>query len=309
MSLMLYNFPFEKRIGVTTYFPTVAKLPKWMTEPRYRAAVALPGRASVRVAGPYTEEGLGRPLESPDAPSTMDWDTIISWSREIAPIEDPSIVEWMYSAHAANVVISARMEEYKRLGSSLVGASDDPFIPGLKVEDLRFRSELGREVAGRGYAILETPRGSVNVPVPGKATAVFSDLIAWGAVLEAFLVQWTGVILKWRELATNPSNRIAFPSFRGLVAPQFFVHSSSIPAPVNIARFSISTNRAQTIIFRARNINDYTDVMFEDRIGLAEGQNVVELPIFGFPVVPAFVVEIQPEDGTKTILDDYEVMP
>ncbi|RLG86311.1 MAG: hypothetical protein DRO39_03500 [Thermoprotei archaeon] len=652
MSLRLYNFPFEARVGRRTYFPTVARLPGWMAEPRYRAAVALPGRPSVRVVGPYSEEGLEQPMEGP-APSTMDWDRIVAWSREIAPVEDPSIVSWMHTCvpkghlvittsgpkdvsevsvgdrvlthtgrfarvtktfkrpyrgkligiklvgfpdtiwftpehpilvgirelkgagyrrreykilwiragdlqvprekvmggaykrrlycllpipradgdgfarpsaplarfigyflaegsthvssggcrieltnsdskiiddmvksvreafgkepyvwedkdgvakvriiskelytwlranfgtnahnkripgwllawpaeyiqelliaywygdgsyqprngyhriayhtsskmlaiglrllelkldrettifkrkdkehyvvyvnnpegrkgcpevrivdnylwmpikeivaedfdgyvynmevegdnsyvvdtiathncHAANVVISARMEEYKRLGSSLVGASDDPFIPGLKVEDIRFRSERGRDVAARGYAVLETPRGSVNVPVPGKATAVFRDLLAWGAVLEAFLVQWTGVLLKWRELATNPGDRVAFPSFRGLAAPQFFVHSSSVPAPVNIARFSITTDRPQTITIRARNVNDYTDVMFEDRIQLGEGRNEVELPIFGFPVVPAMVIEIQPEDGAKTILDWYEVIP
>jgi len=308
MSLRLYNFPFEARVGRQTLFPTVAKLPEWMAEPRYRAAVALPGSPSVRVVGPYSEEGLEQPMEGP-APSTMDWDRIVAWSREIAPVEDPSIVSWMHTAHSANVVISARMEEYKRLGSSLVGASDDPFIPGLKVEDIRFRSERGRDVAARGYAVLETPRGSVNVPVPGKATAVFRDLLAWGAVLEAFLVQWTGVLLKWRELATNPGDRVAFPSFRGLAAPQFFVHSSSVPAPVNIARFSITTDRPQTITIRARNVNDYTDVMFEDRIQLGEGRNEVELPIFGFPVVPAMVIEMVPEDGTKTILDWYEVIP
>jgi len=308
MSLRLYNFPFEKRVGVRTYFPTVAKLPEWMNTAQYRSAVALPGKPSVKVVGPYSEEGLEQPIEGP-APSTMDWDAIVAWSREIAPIEDPSIVEWMYTAHAANTVISARMEEYKRLGSSLVGASDDPYIPGLKVEDLRFRSEKAEVVARRGYGILETPRGNVNVPVPGKALAVFSDLIAWGAVLEAFLVQWTGVILKWRELATNPGDRIAFPSFRGLVAPQFFVHSSSVPAPVNLARFSITTDKPQTITIRARNVNDYTDIMFEDKISLAEGQNLIEYPIFGFPAVPAFVVELAPEDGTKTILDWYEVIP
>ena len=306
--MKLYNFPFERKVGVKTYFPTVAKLPEWMLQSQYRSAVALPGKASVKVVGPYSEEGLEQPLEGP-APSTMDWDTIVAWSREIAPIDDPSIVSWMHTAHSANVVISARMEEYKRLGSSLIGESNDPYIPGLKVEDIRFRSETGRTVAGRGYAVLETPRGNVNVPVPGKSLAVFRDLIAWGAVLDAFLLQWTGVLLKWRELATNPSDRLAFPSFRGLSAPQFFVHSASVPAPVNLARFSITTDKPQTVVLRARNINDYTDVMFEDKISLAEGQNLVEYPIFGFPAVPAMVIELAPEDGTKTILDWYEVIP
>jgi len=304
-----YNFPFKAAAAGRILYPTVAKLPEWMLRPQSRLAVALSGEPEIKVVGPYSEDGLEAPPESPDAPSTMDWGTIISWSRKIAPIDDPSIVEWMHSAHAANIVVSARMEEYKRSGSSLLGASDDPFVPGLKVEDLRFRPELAETVAERGYGILETPRGNVNVPVPGKAAGIFKDLLAWGAVLEAFLVQWTAVLLKWRELATNPAERIAFPSFRGLSAPQFFVHSATIPAPVNLAQFSVSTDRPQVVTLRGRSINDYRDVLFENRISLAEGQNAVDLPIFGFPVVPAMVIEMQPEDGAKTVLDYWSVIP
>jgi len=307
--MTLYNFPFKLRVGRKTLFPTVAKLPEWAVNNACRNAVAEFGEIKVVKIGPYSETGLAMPPESPSAPSSIDWDAIMEWSRSQQSLDDPAMVEWMYWAHAANTIISARMEEYKRLGSSLIGESNDPYIPGLKIEDIRFRSELGRVVAERGYANLDTPRGSVRVPVPGKATAVFKDLISWGAVLNAFLVQWTGVLLKWRELATNPDKELAFPNFNGLVAPQFFTHSSSIPAPVNIITMRISSNKPQTISIKGRNVDDYTEVISEMSVNVPEGESESTVVIYGFPVVPPMVIEMQPENMTKTILKSWSVIP
>lgn len=306
---MLYNFPFKVRVAGEVVFPTVAKLPDWATNAAYRNAVAMPGKPEIKAVGPFSETGLGRAPEFPDAPETMDWDTILSWVKDIAPIEEEQITEWMQTAAAANVICSRFMDEYKRAGSLVVTDAGDPYIPGVKVEDIKFVSELGRTVASRGYSVVSTPAGNFNVPVPGKATGVFKNILAWAAVLEAYLKQWVGVLMKFRELATNPQNRISFPSFRGLTAPVFFTHASSIPAPVNIAEFSISTDRPQTVVVRARSVDDYRDVLFEDKITLKEGQNVIQYPIFGFPVVPTMVIELQPEDNTKTILDYWTVYP
>jgi len=307
--MRLYNFPFEVKVRGKAMFPTAVKLPEWARDARYRNAVAEMVVQEVRRVGDYTEEGLEKPLWSPDAPSTMDWNTIEAWMKEIAPIEEEQIVEWMQTAAAANVIISAREEEYKKLGSSLVGNSDDAYIPGLSVEDVRFRPELGRTVASRGYAVMETPRGNVDVSVPGKATGIFRDLLCWGACLDAYLVQWTGVLLKWRELTTNPSGDLGFPNFRGLVAPQFFAHSSSIPAPVNMVTMRVCSDKPQTISIRGRSVDDYRDVILEQNISVPEGESEVSFYIFGFPVVPVMAVEMQPEDGTKTVLRKWEVLP
>jgi len=306
---VLYNFPFERKVAGKTMFPTVAKLPKWATNAAYRNAVAMPGKAVVKVVGEYSEHGLGEPLEFPDAPKTLSWEETLDWVKEVAPLEEDQIVEWMHTATAANVMVSRFMEEYKRAGSGVVGVADDGYIPGVKVEDLRFRSERGRTVASRGNAVVVTPRGNFNVPVPGKATGIFKDILCFGAVLQAFLKQWVAVLLKFKELATNPSDRISFPSFRGLVAPLFFTHQSTFPSPVNLVEFSVSTDVQQKIVVRGRSVDDYRDVLFEDKIDLSRGQNVIEYPLFGFPVVPTMVIEIQPEDNTRTILDYWNVYP
>ena len=309
--MVLYNFPFKMKIAGEIVFPTVARLPEWATNAAYRNAVAMPGKPEISVVGPFSEAGLGKALEFPDAPETIDWDSIMSWVKDIAPIEEEQIVEWMQTAAAANVICGKFVDEYKRAGSLVIARSGDPYIPGVKAEDLKFVSERGMTVANRGYGVVSTPTGNFNVPVPGKATGIFKNILAWGAILESFIIQWTGVLMKFRELVTNPQNRISFPSFRGLTAPVFLTHTSSIPAPVNIAEFSISTNKPQTVVLRARNVDDYRDVLFEDKdsITLREGQNVIQYPIFGFPVVPAMVIELAPEDNTKTILDYWTVTP
>lgn len=306
---MLYNFPFKVNVMGKTLFPTVAKLPEWAANPAYRNAAVMTGAPTIKLAGPYREDGLGEPLEFHDAPKTTDWDKLVEYAKSVGPIDEPDIVEWMHTATAANVVISRVMEEYKRAGSSIVGTSNDAYIPGVKVEDIKFNPELGRTVASRGRATVVTPRGNFNVPVPGKATGVFKDILSFGAVLESFLKQWTAALLKFRELATNPQSRISFPSFRGLSGPLFFTHSASLPTPVNLAEFSISTNKPQAVIIRGRNVDDYRDVLFEDKIELAQGQNVILFPFFGFPAVPPMVIELQPADQTSTILDYWSAYP
>jgi len=307
--MVLYNFPFKMKIAGEIVFPTVAKLPEWATNAAYRNAVAMPGKPEIKVVGPFSESGLGKAIGFPDAPETMDWDTILSWVKDIAPIEEEQIVEWMQTATAANVICSRFMDEYKRAGSLVVGGSGDPYIPGVKAEDLKFVSERGRTVGDRGYGVVSTPTGNFNVPVPGKATGIFKNILAWGAVLESFIKQWTAVLMKFRDLVTNPQNRISLPSFRGLTAPIFLTHSSSIPAPANIAEFSVSTNKPQAVVLRARNVDDYRDVLFEDKVTLQKGQNVIDYPVFGFPVVPVMVIELAPENQTNTILDYWTAYP
>jgi len=306
---MLYNYPFKIKVMGQTMFPTVAKLPEWAKDPMYRNAAVMPGQSTIKSGGGYSEEGLAKPIEFQDAPDTLDWDAIMNYVKSVAPIEEPDIVEWMHEAAAANVMLSRTVEEYKRAGSSIVATSNDAYIPGVRVEDLSFRPEIGRTVASRGSAVVVTPRGNYNVPVPGKATGIFKDLISFAAVINAFLKQWTGVLMKFRELATNPSKRISFPSFKGLAAPLFFTHASSVPAPVNLAEFSITTDKPQTVVLRARSVDDYRDVLFEEKISLNKGQNIIDYPLFGFPVVPTMVIELQPANNTKTILDYWAVYP
>lgn len=306
---MLYNFPFKIKVGGKTLFPTVAKLPDWASNPMYRNAVVIPDEAKVRVVGKFSVENLGESVVFPDAPRTLDWSTVNAWIKEVAPTTERQIVEWMQTAATANVFCHRLMDEYSRAGSSVIAKSDDSYSPGLSVEDLKFRPELGSTVTSRGYGIVDTPSGSFNVRCPGAATGVFKNILSWAAILEAFLKQWVGVLVKFRELAQNPQDRISFPSFKGLTMPLFFTHSSSIPTPVNLVEFSISSNKPQKVIIKGRSTDDYTDVLFEDKVDVSEGQNVIQYPLYGFPVVPTMVIELQPENNTQTVLDYWEVYP
>ena len=308
--MVLYNRPFKIMVEGKGFFPTVMKLPTWATPPVLgQKALAIMGSKSISVVEPYSEEGLLGAPEFEGAPVTLDYGAIESYMKEIAPIGEAEIVEWMHSAAACNCVLSARMEEYKRAGSAIVAASDDPYIPGLKVEDLKVRSELARTVADRGYGIVETPAGNFNCPVPGKATGVFPDLLCWSSVVEAFLVQWTSALVKFRELATNPESKIGFVNTRGLTAPLFFGHSTSLPVPINLVEMSVSSDKAQTLSMNARSTDDYTDVMFSDRFALSKGENAISHQVLGFPFVVPMVIELQPENETSTVLNYYRVSP
>ena len=309
--MVLYNRPFKIMVEGKGFFPTVMKLPTWATPPVIgQKALVTVGPKSIGVVEPYSEEGLLGAPEFEDAPVTLEYGTIESYMKEIAPIGEAEIAEWMHSAAACNCVLSARMEEYKRAGSAIVAASDDPYIPGLKVEDLKVRSELAKTVADRGYGIVESPAGNFNCPVPGKATGVFPDLLCWSSVVEAFLVQWTSALVKFRELATNPSSKIGFINTRGLTAPLFFGHSSEmLPFPVNMVEMSVSSDKAQSLGMNARSTDDYTDIMFSDRFALSKGENLISFQTLGIPFVPPMVMELQPDNETSTILNYYRVSP
>ena len=303
---MRYNFPFKKKVGDKVLYPTLMKLPDWYTGERMVSATII--AKSVTVVGAYNEDDILESPLHPDAPRTLDYYKVEKWVKSKFPIGD-NVVEWMRTATACNVITTARMEEYKRAGSMLIGASDDAYIPGVSVEDISFKSELGRTVGTRGYAVVQTPRGNFNVNVPGKATGIFSDLLAWGAVLESYIQQWTAVLLKFKDLAVNPQKKIGFPNYRGLVAPLFIGHEARIPFPINIVEMKVTTNKSQTLQLTARDPNDYTSEFFTDKFNLSSGENVIRFHVVGIPYVGPMVIQLQPEDNTNTSLDYYKVYP
>lgn len=310
-----FNFPHERTVFGKKLFPTLTARLDWdFLRPLPKVmGLGPPGRPGIamnlktEVIGPYNEEDLLSPLTQPESPLTMDYNTIESFARATSPIEAPDITEWMMSAHACQLIIEGMEQEYGRAGSSVVGDSDDPYIPGLAVSDVSFRSERGTTITERGNAQVVTPRGNYNVPVPGKAAGIFSDHLSWGAVLEAWRVQWTACLLKWQNLTTNPQRRIRFGNFRGLVAPQFIAHELDKPLPINFVKMNISSNTSQTLVVRYRETSDYTQTITTVRPSLASGQNEVTFNLIILPYVPKMVVEIQPEDDTNVILDSYSV--
>lgn len=315
-----WNFPEERRILDVTAFPTLLSIPEWdvirrpagikagpLSIPLLPPRPAMVTNLSVKAIGDYNEKNLCAAPSEPKVPVTLSYDAIRRYTSEIAPIEDPAVVEWMQYSATEDFICEMVQEEYRRAGSDLVAAADDAYIPGCRVEDIKFNSEKGRVVAGRGNGVLATPRGNFTVPVPGKATGIFEDLLCFGAISNAWPIQWAGSLLKWKSLTTNPQSRIRFPSFGGLVAPQFIGHEADMPFPTNFVSMGISSDKAQTMKVVYREPSDYTQEITSIDVEVPKGENEVGYTLLVFPYVPTMVTEIQPENNTGTILNSYSV--
>ena len=235
--------------------------------------------------------------------------------RENAPIDGREIVEWMHVAAADNAVFEGFGEEYRVCsvagGGTVLSASDDAYIPGVKLDDIRGESVDGSTVMRRRYGKVITPYGSFRVPVGGKALYAFKDLLAWATLPWFGAIQWVLSLLKWTSIARAPiTRRVRFPSSHGRVAPNFFEISPRIPTPMCVMRISLTSDKPQTIRIRGRGTKgSYHNVLFEDSFKIESGESEILYSVTGFPFVGAFTLELQPQDGTETILDYLEVYP
>jgi len=307
---MFYNF--DEKIG--NVYPTRMALPDWFgtlsidTFNRIKKLVIVAAVDEINVVGDYNENDLLN-SEVYNEPATLDYDAVLSWANQNIPIEEPDVLEWMVEATALNAYMWARAREYARAGSLFVAASGDPYIPGVRIEDLYFTKETGNAVATKGYCVIVTPQGKFNCSVPGKRTITTKNILAWAYSLRAYIKQWLGGILKFKDIAINPSSRIGFVNMGGLVAPLFIGHQPSRRAFRNIVEMSITTDKAQTVTVTGRAPTDYSVSYFSFKANLREGQNVIKYKIRGLFGVPPMVIEIQPQDQTKTALDYYKVYP
>ena len=230
------------------------------------------------------------------------------------PVEtEDDVVEWMVYATTNNAWNLSVANEYERAGSLFLAKSSDPYIPGLSIEDLRYASETGETVANRGYAVVMTPQGNYNVPIPGKKTIITKNLLAWGAVTIAYIKQWVGVLAKFKELANNPQSRIKFPTAVAqggfMNGPLFIGHAPSRRAMRNFITVGITSSKDQTVRFVWRNPNDYTQVFATLNARVPAGQSQVNIKFRSLFGVPPMVVEVQPQDNVTTYLDYYKVAP
>ena len=145
--------------------------------------------------------------------------------------------------------------------------------------------------------------------MPGKTSVIGKSILGWAGVLKAWIKQWVGALLKWKDIAINPQNRIGFANVGGLVAPQFIGHQASRRALRNIVEMSITTNKPQTVRLTFRAPTDYTATLASANIKLNEGQNVLRFKVRSIFGVPPMVVELQPENNTQCALDYYKVYP
>ena len=240
----------------------------------------------------------------------IDANELIDSVKTNIPADGVEIVEWMQYCTADNAIIEAYEEEYGK-HSEVRGASGDGYSPGVYVAGLRCRGNYGRTVRARGYAIVDTPRGSFRVPAGGKATYANKDILAFAAIPHVWSEQIRAILMRWLNLAKAPiTKRVRFCSFSGLTAPNFFLISTRIPSPVCLMRIGLTSNKAQTIQIRGRGTKgNYHNILFEDSFKIDKGESETIYYVTGFPVVGQFTLELQPEDNTKTVLDYLEVYP
>jgi len=308
MSGVLYNF--AEKVG--NVYPTRMEMPDWFTLDtlnRIKRLGIFAKVEEVKRVGDFTEEDI---LDSGGfgEPKTLVFDKVLEWAKANVPVEtEPDVVEWMVEATAINAYLLACANEYERAGSFMLVCCDDAYIPGVSVEDIYFASETGGTVAQRGYSVVVTPQGNFNCPVPGKQTIVTKNILAWAAVVKAYIKQWTGVLTKFKDLVVNPQSRIRFPNASGLTGPLFFGHQASRRAFRNIVEMSVTTDKPQTITVTARSPTDYTSTLFSFKQSLQSGQNVIRFKIRSLFGVPPMVMQIDTENGTNACLDYYTVYP
>lgn len=270
-------------------------------------------RQSVELKKPDFDlkRGLLKSLILPWVPVSINSAVARETVRKEAPIDGREVVNWMHYAAADIAVFDGATEEYNRLGSELLSTSGDPYIPGVRVGNLSGVSVKGFNVRNQGYGEVETPDGSFRVPNGGKAIFARGNTLAWGAIPQCWDVQWILTLLHWRDLAKAPiSQRVRFPSSYGLVAPNFFSISTRIPAPMATLRVGLTSDKPQTMTLRGRGVKGaFQDVLLEDSVNVEAGESEVVYNVFGFPLTPAFTLELQPQDGTSTILDYLEAFP
>jgi len=230
----------------------------------------------------------------------------------VVDLSEPDCAKWMIDAtfsETYNRIMTTQANKNKLL---ILSDTNDGFIPGVFVEDLKFKSMTGSEVAQNKNAILVTPYGNVNVPVPGKKTIIFKNILAWSGIPRAFIKQWIGTLVKFKQLSKNLKESVLFPIsgtskeyfFTG---PLFIEHYPEKKRFVNFVDLKISSESPQKIKINYRDINDYTNVLGSINVNCKSGQNEFKLKIRSLKLVPSMVVEIQPNDSIAASLDYYDV--
>ena len=309
----IWNFPLERRNRKgKLYFPTRALLPPWTT----RAAQAEGERrfdlGEIRVSKlspkfDIEELKLCRSSLFPHLPAALNSLDIQSTIEHEVPVDNVEIVGWMHDSAADNAILTARMEEYNKY-SQIVGRSGDGYIPGVRVSDIYFAKTRGYTVASERKGTLVTPRGRITIPLGGGNTLIASDLLAWGGIRSTSWIQYSCQALKWLRLAATPiTSSIGFPSFAGIVAPNFFLQKPDEEGKRARTSITMASNKSRRIPIVYRSSSDYTKVVDRASLPLDSGVNEISFIVASYPSVPTVVLHVKPEPETELVLREYRV--
>lgn len=311
----LWNFPtkLKNRKGIV-YFPTRALLPEWTTAKKQEEGEKKFSLGDVRVSRISTkfdisEMKLSKSSLFPELPSALDSLSLLPLIKRDVPVDDVEVVGWMQEAASDHAILTARMDEYNKY-SRMDVATGDGYIPGVRTSNTHFVSRSRSATASLGYAEMATPRGNTRI-VPGTGgTLIAPDLLAWAGVkpLSGSGVQWTGELIDWRTLARTPITRdVGFPSFRGIVAPNFFLQVPEDETDRARVSFVLSSDKGQSMPVVFRSSSNYTKVIDKTSIRLDPGVSEVSYIVAAYPSVPTVVLHADPESGCQTVLNEYRV--
>ncbi len=236
------------------------------------------------------------------------------------PVDRVEFANWMYEVAACKVLSIFVQMNYNESNNSVVFANaGDGFIPGVRVENIRFNSIPAWRVVGIGYAplwvsgIRETIGRRINPSyVIGGKSIIKKSLLSYAhAAARKDEVQWSGVIFKWKRLASTiggPVRNLVCINYGGEngVNPQFFLQATRNPVKLLkvVARFW--SRIEQRIRIKWRNPRNYEQVVYNDFIDVPAGESELTASFGSYPSTPPLVCEIQPENGNFS-LKSYEV--
>lgn len=249
-------------------------------------------------------------------PASIDSNDVLPTVQELAPLA-PDIVEWMQIATANNAVLQGTAEDYARAGSMIAVGSGDAYSPGASTTGIYAVSITADTLRSRGQGQCVIGGQTFSVPAGGKTTIIGRDFLAWASIPDVGTepLQWIMSLMNWLELARSPINtKIRFaslsgPSATGLVAPQFLVVSTAMPSPLVILTIGTESDKPQTLTLTGRALGDYTTELFTLPVSIPEGEIQTRIFVRGIPTVQPFVLQMQPEDQTQTVLTSVTTQP
>jgi len=233
-------------------------------------------------------------------------DDVVGKIAQEIPVDDTEIVEWMHDVTAANVVTTAREAEYNE-HSQFIVRDGDPNIPGVRTSSLAYRRVSGYTYRRQGYATAVGPIGSIRVPANSLIPLIGKDFLGWAFAGKSYACQWHGALAEFMRLANSITRPVGFPNIEGFVAPFFVLQQPDKQAQRVRVRMVFDSDRDQRVNITFRDPSDYRRTIDEGWIDIPKGTSTVEFVVASYPSVPPVVNHMQPKNGTRTVLNRFEV--
>lgn len=238
----------------------------------------------------------------------IDGDKILEIVKKEIPVDGKEILEWMHPAFAANSAISIMSENYIDVNGLAVGRADDPYVPGLVVDDLSFIKEPASVLSENGYARLKSPYGIDRIPLFSKRTVIKQKLLAWAAHIFQGYTQWTGAIVKWLKLPVNPKKALPNIRISGLTAPIFLAHIPPRFGFKNVVTMEIASEKDQKVDIYYRDPRNFSVAFFKLSVPVRGNSiNRIKFKIRSLSGVPPMVVQYETPDNGLITVNSYDV--